>query len=265
MNGRNSTPRHLLNSDVFEQIASAERLILFLDYDGTLVPFKKNPSEATPTEEVVEVLRGLAGLEDVFVCIITGRALDDILSLLGVEGLWFAALHGIETLSPGGERRIWKVSAWVEELIGEIKERVEELFGDVEGVFVEDKKYALAVHYRGNPGVGKQVVRVMRDVCRGHSGVELLCGNMVVEVRICGWDKGRAVDALLDSVFGDGLVVYLGDDRTDEDAFCFLKGQGITVRVLRDVRETCAEYYLLEDEVLPFLERVRVLRDAQSF
>jgi trehalose 6-phosphate phosphatase len=77
------------------------------------------------------------------------------------------------------------------------------------------------------------------------------------------WDKGKALEFLLESLgFGsssDVLPVYIGDDRTDEDAFKVLKkrGQGVGILVTKCPKETSASYSLQDPgEVMEFLLRL---------
>jgi trehalose-phosphatase len=258
MNGRSSIPQHLPDSTALKQIEAAAKVVLFLDYDGTLVSFQSKPEDAKPSCELERLLQEL--VKHVDVCIVTGRRLDDITSLLTVDGLWFAGVHGAEVQMPAGKRLQW-LQCDIEDTV-EVR-RILESCLTFEGVWVEDKEYALAVHYRRNPAAGEQVLEIVQGVCGGFEGLEVLQGDMVVEVRVEGCNKGVAVEKMLHSFFSGALPVYLGDDRTDEDAFLSLR-EGITVAVFRKPRSTHARYYLFDWEVLPFLAALLATRTQPS-
>lgn len=104
----------------------------------------------------------------------------------------------------------------------------------------------------------------MKGVLRGYPRLRLSQGRMVLEVRpTIKWDKGKALEFLLDSLgfadCADVLPVYIGDDRTDEDAFKVLRkrGQGVGILVSKCPKETSASYSLQDPtEVMEFLLRL---------
>jgi len=109
-----------------------------------------------------------------------------------------------------------------------------------------------------------ELSEAVKAVLRGYPKLRLTQGRMVLEVRpTIKWDKGRALEFLLESLgFADCanvLPVYIGDDRTDEDAFKALRrrGQGVGILVSKHPKETTANYSLREPaEVMEFLLRL---------
>ncbi|XP_045825049.1 probable trehalose-phosphate phosphatase J isoform X1 [Trifolium pratense] len=90
------------------------------------------------------------------------------------------------------------------------------------------------------------------------------CLIQVLEIRpAIKWDKGKALEFLLESLgfanCNDVFPVYIGDDRTDEDAFKKLRdrGQGFGILVSKFPKDTTASYSLQEpNEVMDFLQRL---------
>ena len=79
-------------------------LALLLDYDGTLSPIAPHPDLATIPEETKKVLVRLANLSDVFVGIISGRGVNNVKEMVGIEGITYAGNHGLEIIHPDGSK-----------------------------------------------------------------------------------------------------------------------------------------------------------------
>lgn len=237
-------------------------LILFLDYDGTLVPLAATPEEAVPRPEVPAALTGLRarGYE---VVIVSGRASHVVRDLLGLEDVVYIGNHGLEILH-GPPPPVLRSAERLREQIRWLVRRIRERLGDVPGMVVEEKELSAAIHYRMvEPTTAERVRQVVSVLVGQHRPwVRLTRGRQVLEIRPnLPWDKGRAVLWWLERRFGPRwpervLPVYIGDDRTDEDAFAALAGGGITVAVAPE-GPTAASYFLRgPDEVLEFLLRL---------
>jgi trehalose 6-phosphate phosphatase len=75
-----------------------------------------------------------------------------------------------------------------------------------------------------------------------------------MEIRALGPDKGSAVREILAEAAPAAAVAYLGDDRTDEDAFRALQGKGLTALVRPEHRATAADLWLKPpEELIEFL------------
>jgi alpha,alpha-trehalase len=65
------------------------------------------------------------------------------------------------------------------------------------------------------------------------------------------WNKGKAMLWLLETLGlegGSALPIYIGDDRTDEDAFRVLEKRGVAILVSEQAQETAARYCLNNSE-----------------
>ncbi|GAA5335940.1 MULTISPECIES: trehalose-phosphatase [Thermus] len=201
-----------------------ERLIFLLDYDGTLAPLAPRPEEALPHPEAAGILRALRECYPVYV--ITGRRVKDLELLLPLPGLAVVGGHGVEEGVLGGESRLlYHID------LSPLRANLPRC----PGVFVEDKGFALALHYRGAPDEG-QTQRCLRRWLRGvipllrSLGLEALPGKKVLELKPRGANKGQAVLRLLER-YPDHTPIYIGDDRTDEAAFRALRKKGLTFKV----------------------------------
>lgn len=242
------------------EIVGDRRPAFFLDYDGTLVPIVPRPEEAILSAATRDVLGRLA--ERFVVAVVSGRDREDVERHVGLAGLWYAGSHGFDISGPQGEVHLHAAED-VEPLVGALADRLERELGEIPGAQVEPKRFTVAVHYRRVAAaevasVGRIVDRAVAD----HPRFRKASGKMVWEIRPdLDWDKGRAVLRLLDLVGAEhpGLIpVYIGDDRTDEDAFRAVRDSGVGILVSNDPeRDTAAGHRLSgPDEVRALLGRI---------
>jgi trehalose-phosphatase len=124
----------------------------------------------------------------------------------------------------------------------------------------EIKPVSLAVHLRGlAAGEARRLQALVNDrwgaISKPH-GLELHEFDGGLELRVPGVDKGTAVDTLLAESGAGTMVAYLGDDRTDEDAFRVLAKRGLGVLVREEWRPTAAAVWLRPpQELLDFFQR----------
>ena len=241
-------------STIRQQIAQAKSLVLFLDFDGTLVPICQLPDQAHLAPAVRSTLETLVARANTVVSIISGREMWDLRRRVGVPGIIYAGEHGMEIrgrglqfLEPGALARRGVIKLLARELTTGLEE--------FRGVFVEEKHFTLAVHYRlaRRDDVAEIRDRVKAAVDMAGGQAELRPGKMVWEVLPrTGWRKGSAAEWIYRSCDeSDGLPVYAGDDEADEDAFGRLAGW-ITIRV--GAEDTLARYSLAgPEEVHQFL------------
>lgn len=203
------------------------RLVLLLDFDGTLAPIVARPELAAILPGARSAMLNLldAGAD---VAIVSGRGLADARGRVGVHRVAYAGNHGMEIDGPGVER-IHPDAAVARPVLERIAAALRPELADVEGAIIEDKGLTLSVHYRlVESGQTERVRQSVTRVVGREPAVRLTEGKKVLEVRPrVEWDKGRAVLFLLDHLQpAAGVpVLYIGDDTTDEDAFRALAGR----------------------------------------
>lgn len=243
-------------------------IYLFLDYDGTLTPIVEAPGKATLSKKTKELLRLITKISNCKVAIISGRALKDIETRVGLNDIAYVGNHGFEMKGPKIKFKS-PVSPRYRIILNRIKGRLRKELSGIKGVIIEDKGFSLCVHYRQ---VDRKNIPTVRTAFSGvvlshevREDVIIRSGKMVLEVKPpVDWDKGKMVLWLLArrrSVLGGKkkvLPIYVGDDLTDEDAFRALKNRGITVFV-GSPRKTLAAYYVNNtEETARFLSEVKI-------
>ncbi len=210
------------------------RLILFLDFDGTLTPIVPHPNRARLSRSVRETLWKLVGLLPVVV--ISGRAPEDLRRRVGLQELCYVGHHGFSCLEAGGDVT-WLTTPPQRALVRRWLQALRIAAEGIEGAFVEDKGVTVALHDRlVNP---RYRVRLRRRALRSLApwiaggSVSLLRGKRVLEARSSkAWNKGTAVATLLRRPWARHRVpVYFGDDHTDFDAFSVVHGRGLAIRI----------------------------------
>ena len=239
----------------WQRVFDAPARLLALDYDGTLAPFQVDRMAATPLPGIVEALRGIQRRCDTEVALVSGRPVDQVLTLLGDLGVTIVGAHGWEVRGPDGGRRDPPLDPWVAEALAQVWEAL----GDWQGR-AEQKRASVAFHVRGMPlGEGEVALDAVRGLWRDlgpELPLEYLAFDGGLEMRAPGRHKGDALQSLLATAPPGTLGVYLGDDLTDEDAFRALEGRGVGIRVGPALRFSAAAGRLDDiPAVRAFLER----------
>jgi len=246
---------HLLAAwtKVARQLKEAKHVIVLTDYDGTLTPIVERPELAHLSEDTRKVLRSLANQKQFTVGVMSGRSLSDLKDKVRVSNVVYAGNHGMEMEGPG----LRYVNPAAEELSPVLKLIhlvLSRALGAIPGVLVEDKGLTLSVHYRmaapERVAEVKGAVEQAVGTAQAAGKVRLTAGKMVYEIRpAVEWDKGKALKLLIEK-YGrrdkTAAVVYLGDDRTDEDAFKAVEeyGNGVSVFVGEEKAGSFARYFL---------------------
>lgn len=236
----------------------AKNRCLLLDYDGTLVPFSRIPSEAAPDNNVRDLLKRLSDDENNHVVIISGRDMSSLDRWLGSFPVTLVAEHGASSRmrNQPWQQQIVLSDGWKEEI-----RRVMQLFViRCAGSFIEEKTNTIAWHYRNTQtGLGfsrsRELLNTLSQLIQNTS-LQVIDGNKVVEVRIAGFDKGASALKIVGEMDPD-FVLCLGDDTTDEDMFKALEGKAYTIKVNNGA--SAAQYTILsQQQVLPLLNSLLV-------
>ncbi|KAL3645212.1 hypothetical protein CASFOL_010392 [Castilleja foliolosa] len=268
----------------FEQIASnakGKRIALFLDYDGTLSPIVDNPDHAFMSNAMRAAVSNVAKYFPT--AIISGRSRDKVYEFVGLTELYYAGSHGMDIMGPvrspssssdykncikstdkqGKEVNLFQPASEFLPMIDEVYRSLVEVTKGIAGTKVENNKFCVSVHYRNVDEKSWSLIgQSVEDILKRYSRLRLTHGRKVLEVRpVLNWHKGKAVEFLLESLglmnCDDVLPIYVGDDRTDEDAFKVLRegnrGYGI---IVSSVPKESNAFYSLRDtsEVMDFLK-----------
>ena len=211
------------------------RLALFLDYDGTLTPLTRHPTEAVMTPEMRKAVESCEARGDTDVALVSGRALTDIKAMVGNDSLTYAGNHGLEICGPGIPDFQHEDLVHYRSRIDAVVRALEEVAH--EGAWTEAKGPTLTYHVRQVPSEHRERLTGRAREIITSAGFQARDAHEAIEGRPpIGWDKGRAVLHLLRTRYGPSWsdvvrVIYVGDDQTDEDAFRFLSGLAATFRV----------------------------------
>jgi trehalose-phosphatase len=232
--------------DHVQEIAGRRRhLVIFLDYDGTLTPIVDRPEQAVLPDSIRTVLRALAA--KVPVAILSGRDLEDVRGRVDIDGIIYAGSHGFEIAGPHGLRK--QIATEFAPILDAAEKELREKLADVPGALLERKRFSIAAHYRqvADESVPR-VERAVNEAIANHRELRRMAGKKVYDLQpSMAWNKGRAVVWLLETMGVkqmEACPLYIGDDRTDEDAFRAVQRWGIGVIVSEHPRLTAAHYAL---------------------
>ncbi|XP_044486110.1 probable trehalose-phosphate phosphatase F [Mangifera indica] len=269
----------------FEQITNfskSKKIAMFLDYDGTLSPIVDDPDRAIMSDCMRSSVRNIAKYFPT--AIISGRSRDKVYELVGLSELYYAGSHGMDIMGPmnntfsddqpncikstdqlGKEVNLFQPAREFIPMINEVFRTLVENTKKIQGAKVENHKFCASIHYRNvDEKNWPTIAQCVHDILKDYPRLRLTHGRKVLEVRpVIDWNKGKAVEFLLESLglsdSDDVLPIYIGDDRTDEDAFKVLRkrNQGYGILVSSVSKESNAFYSLRNtSEVQEFLSRL---------
>lgn len=263
------TPAHWPDASAQQRLLAALRPRprgLFSDVDGTLSPIAPTPEAAVLVPGVRELLDRARSSFDL-VAAVSGRSAQDAARLVGLPGLTYIGNHGMERLDSDGTLHILPAAAPYADAIRTALDAVERALAPrYPGLRVERKGVTGSIHLRNaaDPLAAEEAVAQMLAQVAEPRGLRVTRGKRVVEVRPpVAVDKGVAIAELVHSCGLRGAL-YLGDDRTDVDAFQALRTlthagvfQGVAVAVLHD--EAPPDLAAAADVTLESIERVPAL------
>lgn len=222
---------------------SAQKRILFFDYDGTLAPFEKLPKNAKPTPELFGTLDKINSDPKTDLVLITGRDKYTFNKWFGHKNYKLITEHG--AWYKDREKDWVMLEALTNNWFGAILPILESFMDRTPGSLIEEKVYSLAWHYRNtDPDLGsrraKQLISTLEGLIVNHN-LEILEGDKVVEIKISGVNKGRSANKMLLEQNYD-FIFAIGDDLTDEHMFEELPEETYTVKV--GLKKTVANFYV---------------------
>ncbi len=241
---------HEVTSSVIRTIVNdyrrAERRIMMLDYDGTLVPLQLDPDRAIPHDELLQMLSKFGSDPRNIVVLISGRDKAFLERWFGSLPVILVAEHGAFTRMPDnqwiritGENPGWKSS---------ITNLLRVIALKYPGTRIEEKEQSVALHYRNVPDLGQVDLEYIKTEILPvvmQNDLQILEGNKVLEIKNSSFNKGTSVQQFLSYVKED-FMLAIGDDKTDEDLFRAIPTQAYTIKVGTPSQH--ARYYIQRPE-----------------
>lgn len=275
-------PSALDEFDKITEAAAGKRIAVFLDYDGTLSPIVEDPECALMSDEMRTAVKEIANLFPT--AIITGRSREKVYEFVQLPELYYAGSHGMDIMGPaegcngfrahgtkaldekGNEMVLFQPASEFTHIMNEVFKLLEDRARKIPGAKVEHNKFCVSVHFRCVKEENwLALAEQVQHVLNAYPNLRLTQGRKILEIRpSIAWNKGKALDYLLRALGlgsrNDVFPIYIGDDRTDEDAFKVLtrrKAGGLGILVSNTVKETKAVCSLREpSEVLEFLKHL---------
>jgi len=246
---------------------TGKKVAVFLDYDGTLTPIVDSPDRAVLSEQMRRTVIKLA--EVCTVGVISGRDLQDVRKMVGIEDIFYAGSHGFDIAGPEGPQKEFQPGKDFLPPLNEAEKLLKGKLKRIEGALLERKKFSIAVHYRKvREAEVKRVDEAVDHVLAQFPRLRKSYGKKVYELQPkIDWHKGKALLWVLDALNlnePNVLPFYIGDDTTDEDAFEAIQYHGIGIVVMDRPGPTNARYALKNPaEVGKFLTALKALiRDS---
>lgn len=210
-------------------VRAGAKLLVALDFDGTLSPIVDNPDVAHIHDRAAEILDDLSARVRT-IAVVTGRPARQVLALGGLDEVGDAiGEHGRELVVLGqygnerwtsAQRRVVspKPPAGLSGFIGDLPRLLRR--AEVPDAWIEEKGLAVAVHTRRTEDPAAAFARLLPVLAAAaadrHLSVEP--GRLVIEIRASGMDKGIALRNLVAET-GAEAIVFVGDDLGDMPAF----------------------------------------------
>jgi trehalose 6-phosphate synthase/phosphatase len=232
-----------VRQEMLRTFKAAGKRLIFLDYDGTLSGFTKDPLKASPDEELINILKQLTTDPHNRVVVISGRDRQTLEKGLGHLPIDLIAEHGVwlKRQEVNWEAILKLSNKWK----SEIRPIMETYVSRTAGSFIEEKDYSLVWHYRRvQAGLGELRARDLihhLSYLASNINLQVMEGNKIVEIKNLEVNKGIAATRWLELYPAD-FVIAIGDDRTDEDMFRLMPAKAFTVKV--GAQRSAAQYHL---------------------
>jgi trehalose-phosphatase len=254
---------------VSAKIKNSPYLLLLSDFDGTLCPIVSHPDLVKVDEKILHLLKRLNKVKGVVLGFVSGRPVVDVKKELNLNNVYYVGNHGLEIKKPRSSRieiQAKKEIAEVLKVFKQLKPILKKKINHFKGVWMEDKKYSLTIHYRQAAKEDtSSVIRIINEIIAEAENRELIRvtrGKKVFELRPpFNQNKGTAVQKLK-KIYSKkkALMIYLGDDVTDEDVFKVMDREDIGIHIGSN-KKSYARYCLKNVKaVADFLEKVYLLR-----
>jgi alpha,alpha-trehalase len=248
--GAQGLPLALNHLDDLMTSAADKRIIVFLDYDGTLTPIVPRPEDANLSETMHNTIDALA--HALPVAIVSGRDLHDVQRRVNIDQIYYAGSHGFDIAGPKGFHAEQPFAAPFLHDLDRAETDLQHQITSIAGAQVQRKRFAIAIHYRRvEPTQVAEVRTAVITVSSAFPNLRMTGGKKLFELRpSVDWHKGKALFWLIEVMGFDChkcLPIYIGDDVTDEDAFQAIGTVGVGIVVSETLHVQTAARYRLAD------------------
>ncbi len=255
----------LLDQIKIFSLSEKNPLIIFLDYDGTVVPFAKRPELAKLSKPTYRLFKKISSNKKIKLVVLSGRKSDFLEKQFQYLNIELGAEHGAQYFDP--HKKHWNnlVSFNTEEWYGTANHIMEDFTARVPKSFIEKKEFAIVWHYRLSPPAfaSQQAIALKETLETALSNLPITIdqGKKMIEVKSVEANKGAFTHWYLKTKHISPHLLALGDDRTDEDLFEIVQeNDGLTIKIGSGMSQ--ADYRLASQKsVLYFLEKLQTLKD----
>ncbi|MFN8258420.1 MAG: bifunctional alpha,alpha-trehalose-phosphate synthase (UDP-forming)/trehalose-phosphatase [Bacteroidales bacterium] len=246
-----------VENEIIKNYQQSHNRIIFLDYDGTLVPFKSEPLEATPDINIINLIEKLAHDKKNTIILLSGRDSNFLERWFGNLNIILASEHGAFQKNYN-ENWTFNTEAnveWKEFILSVLQKYTDRCFGSQ----IEEKETSVAWHYRNADSEfafvrSQELISELNELILLDKSLQVLEGNKVIEIKNAGITKGTFAKKYL-SVNEYQFILAIGDDRTDEDLFKEIPPWGYSIKVGTD--QSLAKFNLKHPaDVLELLEKL---------
>lgn len=248
-------------------LSVTDRLLIGLDFDGTLSTLVDSPADARVLPRAAEAIAKLEAHPNTWVAYVSGRPLRSLISVTEAdEAALLIGSHGVEVRLDGGEIDLGLTDEEKRKL-SLLESSLGEIVGSAPGAMLETKPVGLGVHTRlVETGLVSGVQEASRRAAREIGGFNVRDGKDILEFAIREATKGDGLEVLRRRLKATA-VLYIGDDVTDEDGFAVLHEGDMGVKV--GPGETAAEFRVSDPhavaQLLTLLESARATVGAEEF
>lgn len=235
----------IIEREIVTAYQQARQKVLFLDYDGTLVNFVKQPRKANPDEELYSILDLLANETNTHVVLVTGRGKTIFDKWFASKNYTLIAEHGVWIKEPSkkweNQAKNTPINEWKKLILP-----VVEFYTDrTPASLIEEKTHAISWHYRNtDPDLGiSRAVELKEELSNLilNQELEIIEGNKVIEIKSSVFNKGKSAAKFLSKNQYD-FILAIGDDYTDEYLYEGMPKSAFTIKT--GINKTFAKYNL---------------------
>jgi trehalose 6-phosphate phosphatase len=241
-------------ASALQKLATADRLLLALDFDGTLAPFVDVPRGARALPESKAALDRLEHLPNTWVAYVSGRPLSSLeLVTEADEDALLIGSHGVE-IRFGRDGVSLDLTEEEQDTLRRLGDALQGLVDSIPETKLETKPVGFGVHYRRLAGErGAEVVARAREAAAAVSPeLTIRDGKDIIEFSVRGANKGDGVERLREYTKATA-VLFAGDDVTDEDGFTVLRPSQGDVGIKVGAGETAAQYRVADERAIATL------------